>query len=251
MRFDKKVVLITGGAGGIGKAIARSFAQEGACVVIADFKEDKAKLAVQDIESRGGNALALNMDVTDSNAVNASFKRVVERYGTVHILINNAGGDDRIEPFIESKEENWDKLIALNLKGTIICSRAVLDVMVAQKFGKIINMGSIAGRTGSSGEALYSAAKGGVIAFTKALAQEVAQYKINVNCVCPGPTNTDLWTQVIELYPKFASGAAKRIPWGRIGKPEDVAGTVLFLASDDAEYITGQTICVDGGYTML
>lgn len=123
--------------------------------------------------------------------------------------------------------------------------------MIEHKYGKIINMGSVAGRIGSGNEVIYSACKGGIIAFTKALAQEMAQHKINVNCVCPGPIETDLWNKVIAFNPKMAAGAVKRIPWGRLGKPEDVVGTVLFLASDDAEYITGQTVSVDGGYTML
>lgn len=250
MRFDNRVVIVTGGDRGIGKAVAKGFAKEGAHVVIANLNQDKARETIEEIKSLGGRATAMKVDVTSSQNVNAAVGEVVKQHGKVDILVNNAGMEI-LGPFIESKEENWDKLIALDLKGAIICCRAVLDAMIEHKYGKIINMGSVAGRIGSGNETIYSACKGGIIAFTKALAQEMAQFRINVNCVCPGPTETDLWTKVIEFNPKMAAGAIKRIPWGRLGKPEDVVGTVLFLASDDAEYITGQTISVDGGYSML
>ncbi len=250
MRFDNRVVIVTGGDRGIGKAVAKGFAKEGAHVVIANLNQDKARETIEEIKSLGGRATAMKVDVTSSQNVNAAVGEVVKQHGKVDILVNNAGMEI-LGPFIESKEENWDKLIALDLKGAIICCRAVLDSMLEHKYGKIINMGSVAGRIGSGNETIYSACKGGIIAFTKALAQEMAQFRINVNCVCPGPTETDLWTKVIEFNPKMAAGAIKRIPWGRLGKPEDVVGTVLFLASDDAEYITGQTISVDGGYSML
>jgi 2-hydroxycyclohexanecarboxyl-CoA dehydrogenase len=174
---------------------------------------------------------------------------VVSELGPIDILVNNAG-IDTIEPFVESVESTWDRLIAVNLKGTLLCSRAVLDGMIEREAGRIINLGSDAGRVGSSGECVYSATKGGVIAFTKTLAREVARHGITVNCVCPGPTKTALLEQVADYSQKLYDSLARAIPMRRVGTPEDVAAMVAFLASEDAGYITGQTISVNGGLTM-
>jgi 2-hydroxycyclohexanecarboxyl-CoA dehydrogenase len=168
----------------------------------------------------------------------------------VDILVNNAGWD-KIELFMESEEDTWDKVIAINLKGTINLCRAVLPIMISRKCGSIVNIGSDAGRVGSSGEAVYSAAKGGVIAFTKTLAREMARYKININCLAPGPTETPLFAEIAAGNPKIADALVKAIPLRRLGQPSDIAHAALFLASDEAAYITGQTLSVNGGLNML
>jgi 2-hydroxycyclohexanecarboxyl-CoA dehydrogenase len=169
----------------------------------------------------------------------------------VHILVNNAGWDHPM-PFVESTEEFWDKILAINLKGPIICTKAVLSPMIAQAYGKIVNIASDAGRVGSTGEAVYSAAKGGIIAFTKTIAREVARHRVNVNCVCPGPSDTPLFRdEFAAASPRLAESLKRVIPWGRLGMPEDVAPAVVFLASEGAGFITGQTLSVSGGLTMV
>jgi 2-hydroxycyclohexanecarboxyl-CoA dehydrogenase len=169
----------------------------------------------------------------------------------VHVLVNNAGWDRPI-PFLETDEAFWDRILALNLKAHFHLAQAVLPHMIRQGGGKVIAIASDAGRVGSSGEAIYSAAKGGVIAFTKTLAREMARHRINVNCVCPGPSETPLFQgEFVAGRPALADALKKAIPWGRLGRPEDVAGAVVFLASDEAEFITGQTLSVSGGLTML
>jgi 2-hydroxycyclohexanecarboxyl-CoA dehydrogenase len=176
---------------------------------------------------------------------------VVTRWGTVHILVNNAGWDHPMA-FVDTTEEFWDKVLGINLKGPLICTKAVLPAMIAQKYGKIVSVASDAGRVGSTGEAVYSAAKGGIIAFTKTMAREVARYQVNVNCVCPGPSDTPLFrNEFAAASPKLAESLKRVIPWGRLGTAEDVAPAVVFLASDGAGFITGQTLSVSGGLTMI
>ncbi len=165
------------------------------------------------------------------------------------MLVNNAGWD-KVEPFVKSEEATWDKVIAINLKGPIACVRAVLDPMIERRSGKIVSISSDAGRVGSSGEAVYAGAKAGIIGFSKTLAREVARYGINVNVVCPGPTNTPLFREISGGNEKLAVALKQAIPLGRLGEPEDLAGAVVFLASDDAAFITGQTLSVSGGLTM-
>mgnify|MGYP000150337241 CR=1 FL=1 len=251
MRFRDRVALVTGGGSGFGREIALGFAREGARVAVLDHNEAGAEGTLRLIESAGGLALVYPADVTRKDQVDAAVRDVLERWGTVHILVNNAGWD-RVAPFVETTEELWDRLIAVNLKGPLICTRAVLEAMIAQRYGRIVNIASDAGRVGSSGETVYSAAKGGVIAFTKALAREVARYGITVNCVCPGPSDTPLFRrEVAEPHPELARRLLRAIPVGRLGTPQDVAPAVLFLASDEAAYITGQTLSVSGGLTMV
>jgi 2-hydroxycyclohexanecarboxyl-CoA dehydrogenase len=244
------VAVVTGGAGGMGREIALRLAREGARVALLDRNAAGARATAEAVAAGGGEALALEADVTQKAAVDEAIAAVLARWRAVHVLVNNAGWD-KVMPFVETTEALWDRLLAINLKGPIVCTRAVLDAMVAQRYGRIVNIASDAGRVGSSGEAVYAAAKGGVIAFTKAMARELARWQITVNCICPGPSETPLFRrEVIEPHPKLAESLARAIPLGRLGTPQDVAPAVLFLAGDDAGYITGQTLSVSGGLTM-
>ena len=241
-----KVAFVTGAGRGIGKAIARRLAEEGAKVAVADLDETTAKATAAEI---GGGAMGLKVDITDSKEVRAGVVEAERVLGPIDILVNNAGWD-KAEPFIKSTEETWDKVIAINLRGPINCTRAVLDGMIARNSGRIVSIGSDAGRVGSSGEAVYSGAKGGIIAFSKTLARELARNNIGVNVVCPGPTDTPLLAEVGGSNPKLLEGLKHAIPMRRLGQPEDIAAAVAFLASDDASFITGQTLSVSGGLTM-
>jgi 2-hydroxycyclohexanecarboxyl-CoA dehydrogenase len=208
-----------------------------------------AKTAAGLAERHGARAVGVSVNIADSDAVRAAVSRAESELGPLDILVNNAG-IDVIELFVDSAEETWDKIIAVNLRGTITVTRAVLDGMIERGSGRIIHIASDAGRVGSSGEAVYSATKGGVIAFGKALAREVARYGITVNSVCPGPTDTALLEQVAAYSQKLRDGLARAVPLRRVGQPADVAPAVAFLASDEAAYITGQTLSVSGGLTM-
>jgi 2-hydroxycyclohexanecarboxyl-CoA dehydrogenase len=250
VRFRGRVTIVTGGAGGFGREIALGLARDGARVALIDRDADGGRRTAEAIAALGGDALALEADIAQKTAVDAAVATVLARWETVHVLVNNAGWD-RVMPFSETTEALWDRLLAINLKGPIACTRAVLDAMVAQRYGRIVNIASDAGRVGSTGEAVYAAAKGGVIAFTKSMARELARWGITVNCVCPGPSDTPLFRQeVIEPYPKLAESLVRAIPLGRLGTPRDIAAAVLFLAGEDAGYITGQTLSVSGGLTM-
>jgi len=248
-RLKDKVAIITGGAQGIGEAITRRLAGEGAEVAILDIQHKKAQAVTDDIGAKGRNALAVKMDITDSQQVKQAVKEVEDKLGKVDILVNNAGWD-KVAPFIELTEELWDKVIAINLRGPITVTRAVLDGMMSRNYGKIVNIASDAGRVGSSGESVYSACKGGIIAFTKTLARELIRYNILVNCVCPGPTDTPMMAELGKENPKLMEALERAIPMRRLGKPEELAPAVAFLASDEASYITGQTLSVSGGLTM-
>ena len=245
--FKDKVVIVTGGAQGIGEAIAKKFAEEKATVAILDIQQDKAQAVADAIKAKGGNAIGVKMDITKTQEVNKAVKEVEDKLGKVDVLVNNAGWDE-IMPFVQLTEELWDKIIAINLRGPITVTRAVLDGMVNRNYGKIVSIASDAGRVGSSGESVYSACKGGIIAFTKTLARELIRYNILVNCVCPGPTDTAFMASMGE---KLVEAFQRAIPMRRLGKPEEMAGVVAFLASDDASYITGQTLSVSGGLTMV
>ena len=242
-----KVAMVTGAARGIGLAIASRLAEEGAKIAIADINGDGAAHAAERI---GGAAMGVRVDVTDTASIAVGVAAVVERLGTIDVLVNNAGWD-KVEPFVKSEEATWDTVIAINLKGPIACVRAVLDSMIERRSGKIVSISSDAGRVGSAGEAVYAGAKAGIIGFSKTLARELARYGINVNVVCPGPTNTPLFHEMAGGNEKLASSLKQAIPLGRLGEPEDLAGAVAFLASDDASFVTGQTLSVSGGLTMI
>ena len=251
MDLKGKVAIVTGAGGGIGRAISVKFASLGANVVVADIKQEGAGETVSLVEKAGTKGLAMNTDITSLPQVQALVKKTLEAFGQVDILVNNAGWD-KIEPFVKNSPELWDRVISINLKGPIHCTRAVLDPMMERKYGKIISISSDAGRVGSTGEAVYSACKGGIIAFTKTMAREMARYQINVNCICPGATDTPLLAEITggETGAKIIEAMVKAVPFRRLGKPEDIAGAVAFLASDEASFITGQTLSVSGGLTM-
>jgi 2-hydroxycyclohexanecarboxyl-CoA dehydrogenase len=251
MRFRERVAIVTGGAGGFGREIATSFSREGARVALFDLSLAGATETARAIAAAGGEAVVHQADVTRKSEIDAAVARVLAKWGAVHVLVNNAGSD-KVAPFVDTTEELWDRLLAVNLKGPIVCTRAVIDAMIGQRYGRIVNIASDAGRAGSSGEAVYSAAKGGVIAFTKAMARELARHGITVNCVCPGPSDTPLFRrEVTEPHPRLAESLTRAIPLGRLGTPQDVAPAVLYLASDDARFVTGQTLSVSGGLTMM
>ena len=249
MALECKVAIVTGGALGIGKAICLRFAYEGANVVVADIDLSRAKEVVTEINALGHKAIAMKTDVTKNEEANQMVKAALEEFGKVDILVNNAGGSPHgtRSLFCQSEERVWDVVIGVNLKGVLNCTRAVINHMIQRRSGKIINIGSIAGLVGTVGLADYSATKGGVVAFGKALAKEVASYGINVNCVCPGPIATEYF---LTLPEEAKQGYLRTIPLGKFGKPEEVAGLVSYLASDEADFITGQAFVIDGGRSL-
>jgi len=217
---------------------------------VVDLNEAGARDTVSAIAKDGGQAAAWRADISDKARIDLVVAEVVARWGTVDILVNNAGLD-RVGPFVNSSEAEWDLVLRVNLKGPIVCTRAVLDEMIRKSYGKIVNIASDAGRVGSTGEAVYSAAKGGIIAFTKTIARETARHRLNVNCVCPGPSDTPLFQEVAAGNPKLAESLKRVIPFGRLGTAEDLAPVVVFLASDESGFVTGQTLSVSGGLTMV
>ncbi|HVV31392.1 MAG TPA: SDR family oxidoreductase [Mycobacteriales bacterium] len=250
MGAQARVVAVTGAARGIGAAIAERFAAAGYRVAVLDLDATAAEQTAARLSSaHGGRTAGIGVDIADAAAVPAAVDAVRAALGPVEVLVNNAGVDV-IKPFLESTEAEWARIVGVNLLGTVRMTRAVLDGMVERSWGRIVCLGSDAGRVGSSGEVVYSGSKGGVIAFGKALAREVARHAITVNTVCPGPTDTALLDQVNAASPKLYEGLARAIPLRRIGQPADVAPAVVFLASDEAGYITGQTLSVSGGLTM-
>lgn len=251
MRITDKVALVTGGSRGIGRAISRRLAEEGARVAIADILEPEAQQAVNELTATGGQALAIPTDVTQLHQVRACVRRVTDTWGPIDILVNNAGWD-KIEPFVESAPETWDKVIAINLRGPINFCHAIAPQMIERKQGKIISISSDAGRVGSTGEAVYSACKAGIIGFSKTLARELARSQVTVNVVCPGPTDTALLQQVTsgERGARVIEAMTRAVPFRRLGQPEEIANAVAFFASPDADFVTGQVLSVSGGLTM-
>lgn len=246
MRFDGKTAVVTGAASGIGRATAEAFALAGARVVIGDINEEGGETVAGALAVRGAEAEFIRVDLTDPGSVEAFRSAALAKYGRVDILASVAGWG-RTEPFVKNTPEFWKKLIDLNLVGTIMVTRAFLDPMIERKGGKIVTVASDAGRVGSLGETVYSGAKGGVIAFTKGLAREMARYNITVNCVCPGPTDTPLMAAV----PENIKQAFERVtPMHRLAKPTEIADAILFFASSHSDFVTGQVLSVSGGLTM-
>ncbi|MBV8771303.1 MAG: glucose 1-dehydrogenase [Deltaproteobacteria bacterium] len=248
-RLTGKVAMVTGAAQGIGRAIAARLATEGAKVAIADIQEDGAERAATELKTAGLAAKAIRLDVTNLDSAVVAVATVERELGPVDILVNNAGWD-KLEPFVESTPDTWDRVIAINFRGVLNCCKAVIPAMQARGGGKIVSISSDAGRVGSLGEAVYSGCKAGIIAFSKTLARELARNKINVNVVCPGPTETALLQSVMDKQPRVLDAMLRGIPMRRLGQPEDLAGAVAFFASPDADYATGQVISISGGLTM-
>ncbi|HET7057072.1 MAG TPA: L-iditol 2-dehydrogenase [Thermomicrobiales bacterium] len=255
MRLEGKTAIVTGGAQGIGRACARRFAGEGAKVVIGDLQEDGAKAVAKEIADAGGQAVGVALDVRDQQQAQAFVDRAVAEFGSVDILMNNAGVI-RITPFLEITEEEWDLLFDVNCKGMLWCSQAAARQMIKQgRGGKIINVASQAGRRGEALVLTYCASKAAVISMTQSMGLALAEHKINVNAIAPGIVDTPLWESNDRRFAELLGmeiGEPKRtfvasIPLGRIEQPEDVAGMAAFLASPDSDYITQQTYNVDGG----
>lgn len=247
MKFDGKIVLVTGGASGIGLATCRSFAVAGGTVVLTDIDAARGEAAANAIAAEGGRATFRQLDVTDAQAVVSVAAWLEETHGKLDVLVNAAGWDI-IQPFLENTSEYWDKIVALNFMGPVQVTRAALPLMFNAGAGRVVNVGSDAGRVGSYGETVYAGAKGGIIAFTKSLAREVVRRGVTVNCVCPGPTDTPLFASQPEKLRTALIGA---IPMKRLAQPHEIADAILFFASDRATYVTGQVLSVSGGLTMV
>ncbi len=245
MEFSGKVALVTGGASGIGHATAAALAQGGATVYIGDINEEAGRAAAQQL-ARKGKATFLRLDVTSDASVAETLRTIQGQHEALDILVNAAGWS-KVERFVDTTPDLWQRLIELNYVGTLKVTHAFLPQMIARSRGKIVQVASDAGRVGSGGEAVYSGAKGAVIAFTKALARETARFTINVNCVCPGPTDTPLLASIPE---KQREALMRAIPFRRFAKPSEVADAILFFASSKADYLTGQVLSVSGGLTM-
>jgi 2-hydroxycyclohexanecarboxyl-CoA dehydrogenase len=246
MRLEGKVALVTGGASGIGRATVMELARSGATVICADVNADKGAELVKEAAATNFAVEFVAVDLADSGSTRRCAAEVLRTHPRIDIMINAAGWND-IQPFVENPPDYMDRVIAINLGGMLHLTQALLPTMIAAGKGKIVNVSSDAGRVGSSGETTYAAAKGGVIAFTKSLAREVARHSINVNCVCPGPTDTPM----LQSRPdKLKEAFIKAIPFRRFAKPEEIADAILFFAGPRSDYITGQVLSVSGGLTF-
>ena len=247
MNFQGKTILVTGAASGIGLATVTAFAEAGARVVLTDVNATAGEPAAAALQARGHDVTFVALDVTRLACAEQAADRVRAHFGRLDVLVNAAGWDI-IQPFMENTPDYWDKIVALNFMGPVNVTRALLPLLIESGSGRIVNVGSDAGRVGSFGETVYAAAKGGVIAFTKSLAREVTRKNVRVNCVCPGPTDTPLFA---TQQPKMRDALIGAIPMKRLGQPAEVADAVLFFASDRSSFVTGQVLSVSGGLTMV
>ena len=250
--FEGKTVIVTGGGGGIGGATSKRFAADGAKVAVFDMNVEAAQKVVDEIKAAGGVAQAFKCNITDRAEVDAAVAAAEAALGPIAVLVNNAGWDV-FKPFLKTVPSEWDQLIAINLTGALHMHHAVLPGMAERKYGRIVNVASDAARGGSSGEAVYAACKGGLVALSKTLAREHARQSITVNVVCPGPTDTALLAGVAEGArdpAKLIEAFKSAIPLGRLGQGDDLAAAIAFMGSDDASFVTGQVLSVSGGLTM-
>jgi len=247
-----RVAVVTGAAGGIGRAICRRFIDEGIRVVALDVNADALKDFAAGLAASDHQLLCVTADITNYGEVKEAVERGVAKFSKLDILVNNAGWDVAA-PFLKTEPDLWDKIIAINLKGPLNLHKAALPHLIAAGGGKVVNVASDAGRVGSSGESVYSACKGGLIAFSKTIARECARDNVRVNVVCPGPTDTALLRSFVgegEYGQKIYEGLKRAIPLKRLGQPDDLPGLIAFLSSDDANFVTGQVVSVSGGLTM-
>lgn len=247
-----KVIIVTGGAGGIGSATCKRLAQEGAKVAVFDMNMQAAEALVAEIRNAQGQALAVQCDITSREGVDQAIATTQAALGPIDGLVNNAGWDV-FKPFLKTNATEWDRLIQINLVGMLNMHHAVLPGMVERNAGRIVNIASDAARVGSSGEAVYAACKGGLLSFSKTLAREHSRNNITLNVICPGPTDTALLAGVTEGASnpeKLREAFTRAIPLGRLGQPDDLASAIAFFLSDDASFITGQVLSVSGGLTM-
>lgn len=253
MRLAGRAAIVTGAGRGIGRAIALRLARDGARVGILDIDADSAQAVAVEVNAMGSSGYAREVDLTRYEETHRTVEELCRALGGLDILVNNAG-IDQPKPFLETDEALWDRFIAVNYKSFLIASHACIPYLMKSTRGRIISMGSDAGRVGTAAEVIYGGTKGAIMASSKALARELAGHQITVNCVSPGPVDTAIWQNLVgagDQGKKIAEGVLRAIPLRRIGKPEEVADAVAFLASDDARYITGQILSVDGGLTMI
>jgi 2-hydroxycyclohexanecarboxyl-CoA dehydrogenase len=246
MQLQARKALVTGAGQGIGKAIALELAREGADIAVCDLNPETADAAAEEVKGLGREAQAFAVDVADGPAVVEVVEQALERFGQLDILVNNAGWDET-RLFMDTGPDLWEKVININYKGVIHFCHAACKQMIERKQGKIVNIASDAGRVGSQGETVYAGAKGAVIAFTKSLARETARFGIHANCICPGPTDTELFRSLPE---KLQQGLERAIPFRRVARPEEIARVAAFFASPMSDYVTGQVLSVSGGLTM-
>lgn len=247
MKLDNKVAVVTGAASGIGLATAETLAAAGAHVVLGDISKENGEKAEKELSEKGLEVKYLHLDVTDGDSIE-SFRDQVLAWRPRADIIANVAGWGKIQPFVENTPDFWRKVVDINFMGPVAVTRAFLDGMMEQNYGKVVVVSSDAGRVGSLGETVYAGAKGGAIAFTKSLAREMARYNINVNCVCPGPTDTPLLAAVPD---KFKEAFIRATPMRRLAKPHEVADAVLFFASNRSDFVTGQTLSVSGGLAIV
>jgi 2-hydroxycyclohexanecarboxyl-CoA dehydrogenase len=247
-----RVAFVTGGAGGIGRASVRELARAGCAVAVGDLHEADCAVVVEQVENAGGRAIACPLDVTDAAAVTTTVSGIASALGQIDVLVNCAGWD-RFMPFLDTDEAFWRRVIAINYEGCLRVTHAALGAMLERGYGRIVNVASDAARVGSAHEAVYAGAKGAVVAFTKTIAREGARDGVTANVVCPGPTETPLLDSMAGAAPdsdRLVAALTRAVPMRRLGRPEEVAAAIAFLASEPAGYITGQTLSVSGGLTM-